>query len=688
MALTDPEKKIEWLNQLTDFPYAASLIDDWQKTDHSQDSHWSDYEAALDAYFISKDNKRPLANRYVSLIDSRERFLQLSAKGDTHLATQLTLIRIYADLDEIQDAINGINQILQDMPGLFAPALEDIQIKIDRPFLAPLSDYDAQSVQGSLSQWLQAAIIDALDKYSTTINMEQAEEHQQRLSVLQQNPNYMLITKHRSDRHEKSSVKQAVSAALSGQSMSAKLKTFGARKKLVRQTSPGKVIAASIPTEPGDALRVLHLATLESGGAGVAAYRLHRGLRKIGINSVMSVLHKSSNDPSVHWIHGVQDSDVNPQAVSLWPHLLQQWGGTLQRFPDRSRSLCFFSTPDSNIALEQQVKNFNVINMHWVAGLVDIQRMPEIFAGKKLFWTLHDMNPFTGGCHYAQDCTRYETGCHDCPQLGPGPEDIVHNIWNIKQESYRKLDLTIVTPSRWLGDCSQKSALFRSFPHRVIPYGLDLEDYSPMDSSLARQQLGLSKHAKIILFGASAVSDYRKGFDLFLNAITHLPRFAKGIKIILAAFGQSKDLSCINSPYPLHSLGHLNTALELRTAYSAADVFVIPTREDNLPNTVLESLACGTPVVAFNLGGLPDMIVHRQTGYLAPFPDVEDMARGIYWIIQQNALEFQQNCRQFVIQNYELKTQAENYAFLYSEKMHKIKEKTRQSSSSQFLHSA
>lgn len=665
MTLIDPENKLGWPSRFAVFFYATSLVDDWQQTDRSQDLHWPAYEAALDAYLISQDNKLSLANRYASLTDSRERFLQLVAKGDDHLATQLTLIRIHADLEEIPDAIDGIHCILQDIPALLAPATENIEINIDRPFLAPLRAYDAQPIQGSLSQWLQAALLDALDRYGAVIKSEDAEEHRQRWSFLQRNPNYLLNQERRPDLPEKSSLKQTGSAALSTQSMSARLKNFGDRKKIIEQTPLFKVMAASIPAEPGDALRVLHLATLEGGGAGVAAYRLHRGLRQIGVSSVMSVLHKASDDPSVHWIHGIQDFGAKTQAVSLWPHLLQQWEGTLKRFPDRSRSLCFFSTPDSNVALEQQAKDFDIVNMHWVAGLVDIRRISEMFAEKKLFWTLHDMNPFTGGCHYAQDCTRYETGCHDCPQLGPGPEDIVRNIWNIKQESYRKLDLTIVTPSKWLGDCSQKSALFRRFPHRVIPYGLDLEDYSPMDRSVARQKLGLSEHAKIVLFGASALADYRKGFDLFLNAIAHLPHIAKEMDIVLTAFGQSDDLSRISSPYPLHALGHLNTPAELRTAYSAADVFVIPTREDNLPNTVLESMACGTPVVGFDLGGLPDMIVHHKTGYLAPFPDIEEMAHGIHWILQNKDIKFQRICRERVEQHYALTRQANDYMSLY-----------------------
>jgi len=447
--------------------------------------------------------------------------------------------------------------------------------------------------------------------------------------------------------------------------LSEQLRSLGSWSKRTGQSLRHESATAGIEHAKSDGLRVLHLATLDCGGAGIAAYRLHQGLRRIGVNSIMRVLHKSTNDPSVSWIYGIQGSGTTQQAGSLWPQLLSQWGETLQRFPDRSRSLCFFSTPDAIVSLEQQVKGFDIINLHWVAGLVDIQKMPELFVGKKLFWTLHDMNPFTGGCHYAQDCTRYQTGCHDCPQLGPGPEDIVRNIWNLKNESYRKLDLTIVTPSKWLGKCSRNSALLGRFPHQVIPYGLDLDDYAPLDRSEARQQLGLPSHARIVLFGASAIADYRKGFDLFLDAIEHLAKLLEGAEIILMAFGQSEGISRFSTPYKWHHLGHLNTSSELSAAYSAADVFVIPTREDNLPNTVLESLACGTPVVGFDLGGLPDMVVHRETGYLAPFPDVEEMARGIDWITRKDAGFFKETCRERALEKYALNIQAEQYLSIY-----------------------
>lgn len=415
---------------------------------------------------------------------------------------------------------------------------------------------------------------------------------------------------------------------------------------------------------PNHDIRVLHLSTLDCGGAGIAAYRLHCGLTQIGIDSHMWVLHKSTNDPKVQWAHDSQYATFNRKNILTWPDLRKKWDDVLKCFPNRSRSLCFFSTPDSTIKLKKQIQEFDIINLHWIAGFIDIKTMPIFFSGKKIFWTLHDMNPFTGGCHYAQDCTRYENTCHDCPQLGPGSKDIVNHAWNIKKENYRHLDLTVITPSKWLGNCSRNSALLGRFSQYVVPNGLDLEDYQPIDRLQARQTLGLPNDAKIVLFGASAIGDYRKGFDLFLEAITRLPSILKEVKIVLIAFGHSVHLDKINIPYKFIHLGHLNSTKQLRAAYSAADVFVISTREDNLPNTVLESLACGTPIVGFDLGGLPDLIEHQKTGYLAPFPDIDEMAKGIKWVLSHYG-ELRSYCRQKAINEFSLDLQARRYRDLY-----------------------
>lgn len=445
--------------------------------------------------------------------------------------------------------------------------------------------------------------------------------------------------------------------------LSEQLRVLGRHSQSAEQAVPFAKFRTTTSATPHN-IRVLHVSTLDCGGAGIAAYRLHRGLLHLCVDSRMCVLHKSTNDPTVRWIYGVRGSADKRQAISLWPGLRQHWGETLQRFPGRSQSLCFFSTPDAVVSLDELVQDFDVINLHWVAGFLDIESMPKLFAGKKLFWTLHDMNPFTGGCHYAQDCIRYRTGCHDCPQLGPGPEDIVRAIWNLKLSCYESLDLTVVTPSRWLGSCSQASRLLGRFPHRVIPNGLDLKHYHPVDRSQARQALGLPTEAQVVLFGASAIGDYRKGFDLFLDAIVRLPHLLEGAELILAAFGHSEELGRITTPYKLHHLGHLDDATQLSAAYSAADVFVVPSREDNLPNTVLESLACGTPIVGFDIGGLPDMISHRKTGYLAPFPNVNELAEGIAWVLSQRG-GLRSHCRDRAVDEFSLKVQAQRYRDLY-----------------------
>ncbi|WP_200376309.1 glycosyltransferase [Thiocystis violacea] len=355
----------------------------------------------------------------------------------------------------------------------------------------------------------------------------------------------------------------------------------------------------------------------------------------------------------------------------LWSRVQARWERTLRNYPNRSASADRFSTPDGLVSLADQIRDDDLIHLHSIAGLVDIREMPKLFAGKRLVWTLHDMNPLTGGCHYSQGCTRYQSRCHDCPQLGPGEDetlDLAGAIWDLKDRSYRQLDLTIVTASRWLGECSRASALLGRFPHHVIPPGLDMDVHASLNRAMARQQLGLPQEGLVILFGARNLDSYRKGFSHFLRSTAYLkhlyPNPPRDIRLLV--FGQDDSLGDIPAPYPLQRLGFLGETNRLRAAYSAADVFVVATREGNLPISALESLACGTPVVAFDIGGLPDLILHQQTGYLARFPDAQDMALGIRWALEQASEALRHRCRDHVINKYALTRETEDYRALYA----------------------
>ena len=281
---------------------------------------------------------------------------------------------------------------------------------------------------------------------------------------------------------------------------------------------------------------------------------------------------------------------------------------------------------------------------------------------------------FTGGCHYSGDCEGYKNSCGKCPQLSSEKEfDISRWIWKRKASAWKNTNLTIVTPSNWLAQCAQKSSLFQNLRVEVIYNGIDTNIYKPIDKNLARNCLNLPQNKKIILFGAtSAISDYRKGFHLLLQAVQQLSKVSKGKKwgkeIELVILGSSKPIEPPDFGFKTYYLGKLNDDVSMALAYASADIFVAPSIQDNLPNTVMEALACAVPCVAFNVGGMPDMIDHKKNGYLAyPF-DTDDLASGITWILDDQE-RYHHLCgfaRDKVEKNFSLEIQACKYIDLYN----------------------
>jgi glycosyltransferase involved in cell wall biosynthesis len=275
----------------------------------------------------------------------------------------------------------------------------------------------------------------------------------------------------------------------------------------------------------------------------------------------------------------------------------------------------------------------DIVNLHWVCdGFVRVEAVAQFAV--PVVWTLHDMWPFTGGCHYNGECRGFELRCGNCQQLGSRTQhDLSRLVWGRKQRAWDGVNLTVVAPSRWLADEARCSSLLRTVRIEVVPYGIDLQLYRPMDRVRARASLELPREAPLILFGAAAaVHDRRKGFDLLQLALSKLrgslPEDAR-----LIVFGGDASERNVDFGLPIHYLGTLTDEAMLARLYAAADVFVAPSRQDNLPNTVLEAMACGTPPVAFDVGGMRDLIDSRATGWLARPFDTEDLARGIGWVL-------------------------------------------------------
>jgi glycosyltransferase involved in cell wall biosynthesis len=312
----------------------------------------------------------------------------------------------------------------------------------------------------------------------------------------------------------------------------------------------------------------------------------------------------------------------------------------------------------------------DVINLHWL-GEAFVQAETIAKFDKPLVWTLHDMWAFTGGCHYNQECDHYTISCGSCPQLHSNKNwDLSRWVWQRKTKAWKGLNLTIVTPSSWLAECAMSSSLFKDMRVEVIPYGLDIARYKPLNRHVARELLHLPQDKQLVLFGAvKATSDKRKGFHLLQPALQELSKSEGNDGLELVIFGSSAPENPPYLGFNTHYLDTLRDDLSLALVYSAADVFVLPSTQDNLPNTVLEASACGTPCVAFNIGGMPDMIEHQKNGYLAQPYKIEDLAQGIAWVLE-NKERYQKLCdraREKAEQEFALGIQARRYLSLFTE---------------------
>lgn len=410
---------------------------------------------------------------------------------------------------------------------------------------------------------------------------------------------------------------------------------------------------------------ILHINTSDiEGGAARAAYRLHTGILKNGIDSAMLVQTKKSDDFTVSTFNRKYRKIV----AKIAPHL-----DTLPQYIYSQRLNTPWSTGlVNNLSIEKIGEMTpDIVHLHWVCGgFCSIKNLNKI--NNSIVWTLHDTWAFTGGCHYFGNCDKYQQQCGQCYQLNAKHEkDLSYYLWKSKKKTYDNSKLTIVTPSNWLAECARKSSLLREKQIEVIPNGIDTTLYKPIDRTVARNMLGLDIEDKVILFGAmNSIGDSRKGFQHLTSALDILKTtidecMARHIKLLI--FGSSIPQTAVDLGFPIHYTGRLHDDISLAILYSAADVFVAPSQEDNLPNTIMEALACATPSVAFNIGGMPDMIEHKQNGYLATPFKTEELAKGIEWILEDEERwnKLSQSARRKVTQNFDINIISKRYISLY-----------------------
>jgi glycosyltransferase involved in cell wall biosynthesis len=326
--------------------------------------------------------------------------------------------------------------------------------------------------------------------------------------------------------------------------------------------------------------------------------------------------------------------------------------------------------PDA-IAPKVRQLNPDIVHLHWICnGFMQIETLSKL--NQPLVWTLHDMWPLTGGCNYSKECDRYTQSCGACPQLKSTREqDLSRWVWRRKAKAWKNLNLTIVSPSHWLADCARSSPLFRNRRIEVIPHGLDLTKYRPIDWKIARQLLNLPTDKQLVLFGASpgTTGDQRKGFHLLQLALQRLGKLSFQNRLELVIFGDSQSDQSLDLDFSVHYLGQLHDDLSLALAYASADVMVVPSLQEAFGQTASESLACGTPVVAFNATGLQDIVEHQRNGYLAKPFEIEDLIQGITWILEDcdRHQKLRAGARKKAEQEFGLELQAQRYLSLFNQ---------------------
>jgi len=416
-------------------------------------------------------------------------------------------------------------------------------------------------------------------------------------------------------------------------------------------------------------IKVVHLNTHDNvGGAARAAYRLHMGLCRLEQDSHMLVVHRRSEDSSISTFKPTTDLPKRIRRRLRWELVTRSFARYRNSRPNGFE---LFSDDRSQhgTALVKQLPQCNVVNLHWIAGFIDYKSFFTKVPGRiPIVWTLHDMNAFTGGCHYDHGCSKYRDKCGACPQLGSSDATYLsHQIWQRKHNAFSLIEpnrLHIVVPSQWMADEVKKSGLLHRFPITIIPNGLDTEIFAPRNSSVARDALEIPREAKVVLFVADSLNNRRKGFSMLVQALDGLSGVSN---LFLLTLGGGN--SSFQSPIPGLHLGHIANDRLLSLVYSVADLFVISSLQDNLPNTVIESLSCGTPVVGFDVGGIRDMVRSSVTGLLATPQDVKALKSAIIQLLRddERRKEMAANCRHIAVEEYSLEVQAQRYVELYEQ---------------------
>lgn len=416
-------------------------------------------------------------------------------------------------------------------------------------------------------------------------------------------------------------------------------------------------------------MRVLIINTSERvGGAAIAANRLMEALKKNGVKARMLVRDKQTDHLTV---------------ASVGSHMMMTlkfvWERAVIFIANKFSRKNLFQVDIANTGIDvtehAEFKKADVIHLHWVnqsfLSLNDIEKI--VRSGKPVVITLHDQWYFTGICHYSDKCEKYKTLCENCDMLNSKLfGDLARKVFNRKLNIYKNSNITFVGCSRWMADLAEKSKLTEGNRVVSIPNAINTERFHQISKKEAREEMNLPLDKKLILFSCQRITDERKGFRYLVDALKIIKdsNFGLSDKIEIVVVGGDSDKIRNSVPFKVIPVSYVSDPKKMVVLYNAVDLYVTPSLQDNLPNTIVESLACGTPCVGFNVGGIPEMIDHMSNGYVAKYKDANDLAAGIQWTLTADYDNLSCKAREKAIETYSEEAVAQQYIKIYENNHH------------------
>ena len=407
-------------------------------------------------------------------------------------------------------------------------------------------------------------------------------------------------------------------------------------------------------------MRVLIVNTSEkTGGAAVAAHRLMEALNNYGVKAKMLVRDKQSDDLSVVGL---------PKSPLLRWHFL--WERLVIFFHLHFSRKHLFEVDIANAGTDitrlPEFKEADIIHLHWInQGMLSLKDIQKILrSGKPVVWTMHDIWPATAICHLTLGCRHFTTQCREC-QLLSGRSGLTTSVWRRKEKMLGDGNVYFVACSQWLASEAKRSALLKGHKITNIPNPIDTHIFRKCDQREARQRLGLPMEKRLLLFVSQRVTNPNKGMDYLVKACEMIGDIPNMGIVILGGHGE--DVAGL-LPLETYPLGYVSDDRHIVDVYNAVDLFVLPSLSENLPNSIMEAMACGVPSVGFNVGGIPEEIDHKKNGYVAAYRDAEDLARGIRWVLcEADATELSAQCQAKVARNYSQSAVAMRYTEVYNQ---------------------